>query len=170
MGAAGATEPRGARGLRVRPATEDDLEIVTALRLALMREHSASAIYGRTRHDIGARARRLYLAQLRADDQVTLLAERRGEVVGVLRCLHSAGHPLLLPAAYGYISSVYVRPAARRTGVLRALLDEATRWCRARGLTEMRLHSAAEMPVSNAAWEGLGFGVVEHLRMRRIGD
>ena len=164
------TAPGEPAGVVVRPATEEDIDAVTELRLALLREHATNPIYGRVRPNLRGRARRLYLAQLRASDQATLLAERGADVVGLLRCVRSAGHPLLLPAEYGYVSSVYVRPEARRAGVLRALVDAAVEWCRARGLTEMRLHNAAESPLSNAAWEALGFGVVEHLRLRRLGD
>ena len=36
-----------------------------------------------------------------------------------LRCMLAAGSPLLLPERYGYVSSAYVRPAARRRGVRR---------------------------------------------------
>ena len=72
-----------------------------------------------------------------------LLAELAGDVVGILRCVESLGSPLLDPARYTYISSVYVRPEARRRGVLRALVSEAERWSRARGLDQMRLHNVA---------------------------
>jgi aminoglycoside 6'-N-acetyltransferase I len=60
---------------------------------------------------------------------------------------------------------VYVIPAARRRGVLRALLAAAAAWCKSRGLTEMRLHNPADSDVANAAWEALGFTIVEHLRV-----
>jgi ribosomal protein S18 acetylase RimI-like enzyme len=154
--------------VRVRPATPEDLSVVVDLRLALVIEHAENIIYGRTRRDMRARARQLYLSQLRSPREVTLLAERDGTVVGILRCIDSAGHPLLHPDRYGYISSVYVRPAARRHGVVRALMGAAERWCRERGLDELRLHNAADNPLSNATWEALGFEVAEHLRVRRL--
>lgn len=158
----------GAGGVQVRPAAPGDLDVVLELRLSLLGEHAANPVYGRLRRDARTRARRLYLAQLRAPHEVTLLAERRRAVVGILRCVDSGGHPLLLPPRYAYVSSVFVRPAARRHGVLRALLTAAEAWCRERGLDEMRLHNAADNPLSNAAWDALGFGIVEHLRVRRL--
>jgi ribosomal protein S18 acetylase RimI-like enzyme len=164
----GAAGRAAARGIVVRPATEDDLGAIVELRLALLREHQASPIYGRVRRDAPARARRLFLAQLRSPGEITLLAERRGEVVGILRCLRSGGHPLLHPDAYGYVSSVYVHPGVRRAGVLKSLVAAAEDWCREHGLDELRLHNSADNPLANAAWEALGFRVVEHLRMRRI--
>ncbi len=152
----------------MRPATVDDLETVLGLRLALLREYRANLLYGRLRPDARQRARQLFAAQLASPSEVTLLAERDGEVVGILRCVESVGYPLLFPSHHGYISSVYVRPAARHSGVLRTLLAEATSWCKARNLTELRLHSTAENAVANAAWEALGFEIVEHLRVRLL--
>jgi GNAT superfamily N-acetyltransferase len=96
------------------------------------------------------------------------LADLSGETVGVLRCIHSSGSPLLDPPQYAYVSSVYVVPKARERGVLRALLAAADEWCLDRGLDEMRLHNAADNPLANAAWEALGFEVAEHLRVRSL--
>jgi ribosomal protein S18 acetylase RimI-like enzyme len=152
-------------GLTVRPATMADLAVVVELRLALLREHSLNPIYRRLRADAPARASRLFAAQLRSSNEVIFLAESNGIPVGVLRCVASAGLPLLLPARHGYISSVYVVPTARRHGVLRALFTAAIGWCRARGLREARLHNAVENETANAVWDALGFQVVEHLRV-----
>jgi ribosomal protein S18 acetylase RimI-like enzyme len=155
-------------GVTVRAATSDDLDIVLAFRLALLREHAGNPVYGRLRADAPERARRLFASQLVAADEVTFLAERGRAAVGVLRCMESRGSPLLDPPRYGYVASVYVVPAERRSGVLHALLDAASDWCAVRGLDEIRLHSAADNDVGNAAWEALGFTVVEHLRTRPL--
>jgi ribosomal protein S18 acetylase RimI-like enzyme len=152
----------------VRPATLDDLETVVSLRLALLREHGTNPVYRRLRPDAPERARKLFGAQLGSSHEVTFLAERHGDVVGILRCVESVGSPLLFPAQYGYVSSVYVVPEARRRGVLKALLAQAVRWCEWRGLPEMRLHSTSDGESANAAWTALGFEVVEHLRVKEI--
>jgi ribosomal protein S18 acetylase RimI-like enzyme len=154
--------------LSIRAATLADLETVVALRLTLLREEHDCPIYGRVRADAVRRARHLYRAQLESPVEVTLLAERDGVARGILRCVESNGHPLLDPDRYAYVSSVYVVPEARRAGVVRALLDRASQWCRDRGLDEMRLHSAAGSTTANAAWDALGFRVVEHLRRRAV--
>ena len=158
-------DPRLDAGLTVRAATMADLAIVVELRLALLREHSQNPIYRRMRPDAPARASRLFAAQLRCPSEVIFLAESDGVAVGVLRCVASAGLPLLFPAKHGYISSVYVVPNARRHGVLRALFTSAIGWCRERGLREARLHNAVENATANAVWDALGFRVVEHLRV-----
>jgi ribosomal protein S18 acetylase RimI-like enzyme len=156
--------------VRIRQATTADLDVVVALRLALLREHGTNAVYGRLRDDAPARARRLFGTQLASAGEVTFLAERDGEAVGIARCMESTGSPLLDPPRYGYLGSVYVVPTARRSGIMRALLAAGETWCARRGLGELRLHSTADHEGSNAAWDALGFTVVEHLRIRPIGD
>ena len=163
-----ARRPSPVSRLSVRQATAKDLPAILALRMALLREHAHNAIYGRLRPDAETRAAKLFAAQLQSPNEVIFLADVAGEAVGVLRCIHSAGSPLLDPPQYAYVSSVYVVPKARERGVLRALLAAADDWCEARGLDEMRLHNAADNPLANAAWEALGFEVVEHLRVRSL--
>lgn len=156
------------RALTIRRAQPGDLTDVVRLRIALLREHADNPVYGRLREDAAERAKDVFAAQLRLEDQVTFLAERGGAAIGIMRCADTAGSPLLYPARYGYISSVYVVPEERRHGVLRALFASAEEWCRSRGLTELRLHNAPENPLSSGAWTALGFEVVEHLRARPI--
>lgn len=153
--------------ITVRAATAADLETVVALRIALLREARDHPVYGRLRRDAPHRARRLFRLQLESPREVTFLAEREREAVGILRCIESEGSPLLDPPCYAYVSSVYVVPGARRSGVLRLLLQYAAAWCTQRGLDEMRLHSASGSE-ANAAWEALGFRVVEQLRVRPV--
>jgi GNAT superfamily N-acetyltransferase len=153
----------------VRQAGPQDLATVVALRLSLLREHGDHPIYGRLRSDAPHRARELFAAQLDSPSEVMFLAERGGQVIGILRVVESAGSPLLHPSRYGYVSSVFVTPSARRSGVLRALLDRAVAWCEDRGLDEMRLHSVAGDAVSEAAWDACGFEVVEYVRLKKIG-
>lgn len=164
-----ASSRRPPSAITVRLALPDDLPTVVALRLSLLREHSGHPIYGRLRGDVAHRAHDLFAAQLDSPNEVILLAERAGQVVGILRCVESTGSPLLHPTRYGYVSSVFVTPSARRAGVLRALLDRAVAWCEERGLGEMRLHSVAGDAVSEAAWDALGFEVVEYVRLKKIG-
>jgi len=154
--------------ITVRTATQADLADVVALRLALLREYRDNVIYGRLRPDAQERAERLFSRQLGSPHEVIFLAHQDLRTVGILRCLHSTASPLLYPAEYGYISSVYVIPALRRGGVLHLLFDEAVRWCRRRGLTEVRLHNAANNATANATWDALGFDVVEVLRVKSL--
>jgi len=152
----------------VRPARPRDLDAVVALRVALLREHPDHPIYGRLRTEIDRRARELFAAQLRSTSETIFLAELASDVVGIIRCVESAGSPLLEPARYAYVSSAYVRPESRRRGVLRALVAEVERWCRARGLDQMRLHNVAGSAAAERAWDALGFSIVEQVRFRQL--
>jgi ribosomal protein S18 acetylase RimI-like enzyme len=154
--------------LAVRPARLDDLDQIVALRVALLREYREHPLYTELRDDVHDRARELYFSQLTAPDETIFLAERAGRVVGLLRCVDTPGSPLLMPERYCYVSSVYVMPAERRRGVLRALLAAAERWCEQRGLAEMRLHNAASARTAAAVWSAFGFEVVEEVRRRRL--
>lgn len=152
----------------VRPATLADLDIVVELRLALLREYATHPVYGRLRPDAESRARPLFASQIESPHEEILLAEREGSVVGIMRCAESAGSPLLIAPRYCYVSSVYVRPEARRTGVLRALLGRAREWCAERGLREMRLHNVPSSAAAAGAWTALGFDVIEHVRLKSL--
>ena len=163
------TPTSGQSSLRVRTATDADLPTIVEMRLALLRNHPDHPIYGRLRHDARERAYAVFGSQLRSPNEAMFLAERDGEVVGILRCVDTPNSPLLHPDKYCYVSSVYVRPAARRRGVLKALLQRARSWCTERGLSEMRLHNVPS-GVASAAWQAEGFTVVEEVRLRHLGD
>ena len=152
----------------VRRATQADLDVVVELRLALLREYGDHPVYGRLRPDAESRAQQAFAAQLDSPSECVFLAEENGETVGLLRCVESVSSPLLVPDRYCYVSSVYVKPGMRRRGLLRALIQRASSWCEERGLTEMRLHNVGTRKSSAAAWDSLGFEVVEQVRLRKL--
>ena len=152
----------------MRAARLDDLPTVVELRMALLREYGDHALYRDLRSDAMLRAFDLYRAQLASPSETIFLAERGGHAVGILRCVDTPGSPLMHPDRYCYVSSAYVRPAERRRGVLRTMVDAAERWCNERGLTEMRLHSSTSSAPATQTWNTLGFDVVEQVRRRVI--
>ncbi len=145
-----------------------DAERIAELRLALIGEHRSNAIYARLRRDAPSRAVDLTKEQLASDREAMFVATRDDRIIGVLRCIDQRGHRLLRPSRFALISTVYVDPAVRRQGVLRSLMEAAIGWSRERGLTEMRLQNAADNPLAVAAWEALGFRVVEQIRLRPL--
>lgn len=160
----------GVTGVTVRRATADDLDTVVDLRVALLREYGEHPVYGRLRADAEERARPMFAAQLDSQTEVMFLAEQNEVAVGLLRCVESTASPLLWPDRYCYLSSAYVRPDFRRKGVLHELFEHAVGWCKARGLTEIRLHNVGSRASSAAAWDSMGFAVVEQVRMLRLSD
>ena len=159
-----------ARGVTVRRATLADLDTVVAMRLALLREYHDHPVYGRMRSDAESVAHSVFARQLESAHETSFLAELNGEPVGLMRCVEAAASPLFVPDRYCYVSSVYVRPDHRRRGVLRVLLGRARDWCTERGLTEMRLNSVGAHANAAAAWDALGFDVVEQVRVLRLGS
>ena len=158
----------GRDGIVIRRATSSDLDTIIALRIALLREYGEHPIYGRLRPDAEKRARPMFATQLDSDNEVMFIAEEHGSALGLIRCVESAASPLLIPDRYCYVSSVYVTPQHRRRGILRRLLARARTWCQERGLTEMRLHNVGSRASTAAAWDALGFEVVEQVRVLRF--
>lgn len=156
------------RDISVRRAQLDDLSAIVELRLALLREYKDHPLYGNLRPDVEERAHHLYRTQLTSTHDTIFVAEIDGRIVGVMRCVDTPSSPLFFPERYCYVSSVYVRPADRRKGVLRALLAAADRWCDEHGIVEMRLHNSATAAVAEQAWSALGFEIVEHVRRRPL--
>ena len=152
------------KNLTIRQATPADLDSVLALRMALLREYPEHPIYGRLRQNAEQLARPIF----ESGNEATFLAEVDRAPIGVLRTVEAAASPFLIPDRYCYVSSVYVRPEHRRHGILRALVSHAQTWCERRGLSEMRLHSVGTHELAAAAWDALGFEVVEQVRVRRV--
>jgi GNAT superfamily N-acetyltransferase len=141
---------------------------ITALRLSLLREEGKSPLFARPRADAGARAKQLSESQVVGNHEVVFLAEWRETIIGMLRCVIGRGSPLIIGTRYCLLTSAYVRPAARRRGVLAALVRSAEDWCRSQGLCEMRLHCTVENVGGHAAWAALGFVAAEVLLRREI--
>jgi ribosomal protein S18 acetylase RimI-like enzyme len=158
--------------LSVRRATPADLPIVVRFRLALLRHHARRipGVAARVHPRAADRARRHAARCLADPTERTWLAHLDATPVGVLRCTVSANSAVLRPVRYGYLAMVYVAPAARRHGVLRRLVRVAERWCARQGLDEVRLHVHPANPDGVAAWDALGFDVVEQVRARRLGE
>lgn len=136
--------------------------------MALLREYHDHPVYGRLRHDADELAHDVFAKQLESQMEASFLAEDGVEGVGMLRCVETYASPLFVPDRYCYVSSVYVRPTHRRRGILRALLTQAHVWSAERGLTEMRLNSVGPETPAAAAWDALGFDVVEQVRVLRL--
>ncbi|HVM56406.1 MAG TPA: GNAT family N-acetyltransferase [Gaiellaceae bacterium] len=131
----------------IRPATPDDLPLVTELWLAFEAEipdapwrdsdsdEDVAALPGKISDEI----------VLLADDGAGLaIASRRG-------------------ARLGFLDVLYVRPEARGAGVGRALLQEAATRLRALGVDTLELEVLASNDDAQRIYERWGFSPVEHV-------
>ena len=142
----------------VRRAEPRDLETVVELRRALRREERPDA------PDADDDLRTMTRRQLHGSSQIILLAATRDRSVGMLRCaLQSPADPAVSTAL---LTTAWVHPAFRRTGVMTRLVADATDWCAAQGVYDVRLRNAYHNAVASAAWEALGFRIVQVIRQR----
>jgi GNAT superfamily N-acetyltransferase len=162
--------PRAQRTRRfsVREATVADLPRLVALRLALLREEVGNPFFAHPHPDAEERALTLTRTELAAPDGVFLVAQRGTDVIGMLRCRIVRRTPLVIETRQALVTTVYVVPEQRRTGVLRALLAAADGWCRQQRLRGMRLQCAITNEAGRKAWESLGFSPAETLYLRTI--
>lgn len=155
---------------KLREATKEDLEELVALWAHYLRVHRANPAYRQLTKDALERRRRTYASYIeRPDAAVFVLACPDGGLDGMITCLIEDNVPYFKPGRYVRIQTPFVRPDARRRGNLKRLLRAATRWSRERGMTEMRLYTAADNVVANAISEELGFEAILVVRRRPVG-
>ena len=142
--------------LRIRKAGPPDRDVVHGLLTAQMVEHRLPAEPERIDRGLDAAFRRGSPAWL-------FLAERDGQPLGVFLAnqivsVEKGGETL-------WIEELYVAPAARRTGVARALLAHALDEARRRGLRAFDLEVVPTQAAALALYRALGFEDVPRQRM-----
>jgi aminoglycoside 6'-N-acetyltransferase I len=141
--------------LEVRQALPSDLEAVVALRVRLWPEGGAAEHRAETADTLAGRPRSTMPLSV-------LVAERDGRIVGFAEVSlrsHADGCDPSLPC--GFLEGWYVEPEHRRSGVGRALVEAAVRWCRDQGAVELASDTWASNQESQRAHEALGFEAVD---------
>ena len=134
--------------LRVRPATESDLEKILDL-------------YAQTEFDAGdvlplAAAKHVFERFADYPDYTLYVAEHGGEIVGTfaLLVMHNLGH---LGAPSAIVEDVAVAPTLQRHGIGNAIMQFALGLCRDKGCYKLMLSSNAKRERAHAFYESLGF-------------
>ena len=145
--------------LCIRLATEADRPALLEQFLGLNRYEDL--ITGDRRTDLaGAEATLVAgLADVAATGGQALVAELGGRVVGHLFVVIRMDHPYVREALrpYAYVTELFVRDEARGAGVGAALLAEAERVARARGVPRLGLGVLVGNGRAQALYERLGF-------------
>jgi GNAT superfamily N-acetyltransferase len=134
--------------LRVRPATESDLEKILDL-------------YAQTEFDAGdvlplAAAKHVFERFADYPDYTLYVAEHGGEIVGTfaLLVMHNLGH---LGAPSAIVEDVAVAPTLQRHGIGKVMMQFALGLCRDKGCYKLMLSSNSKRERAHAFYESLGF-------------
>ena len=159
-------------GIRVRPATPDDLGVATALTLAEAHHHHRAPIFAFAPPGLDAARRRDMAENLADREAIVLLAERSGTIVGgiVAHPIANLGRwmPSFTPTPCLYIESAYVEPQARGLGILRALVAALADRAGQRRLAGLFVTYLPANRGAAYAWRGLGFAPLVVIHQRRI--
>lgn len=136
--------------LTVRRALERDVAVLTTFTL-----EEAKAAEGRDLDDEVVSSAILAAVRNPRSKATYYVADRDGEPVG--HCSTFREWSDWRDAAYTWVQSMYVAPAARKTGVMQAMLDRVTEDARAAGSPELRIYVHVGNDRALAAWKREGF-------------
>jgi ribosomal protein S18 acetylase RimI-like enzyme len=145
--------------VRIRRATDADVPALGRLGASLLRLHYTydPQRFMAPRGDPEEGYAWFLGSQLREDDAVIFVAERKGDIVGYV---YGGLEPLSwkeLREAAGFIHDVVVDDAHRRGGVASALLDAASAWLKSRGAPRVMLWTAERNHAAQRLFEQAGF-------------
>ena len=145
--------------VRIRRATDADVPALGRLGASLLRLHYTydPQRFMAPRGDPEEGYAWFLGSQLREEDAVIFVAERKGDIVGYV---YAGLEPLSwkeLREAAGFIHDVLVDEAHRRGGVAGALLDAASEWLKSRGAPRVMLWTAERNHAAQRLFEQAGF-------------
>jgi ribosomal protein S18 acetylase RimI-like enzyme len=110
-------------------------------------------------------------AWVAAADRIVFVAEEGGRVpVGYGAARIVGGNGWQLPETLGEITDCFVIPARRRRGTARRIASRLAADLYDRGISTVRLNTAAKNPASQAFWKAMGYEALEAILERRNGD
>ncbi len=141
--------------MRIREATDDDLDAVAALRLQFLAEHRGIGV-AQLPAEFATTTRAFLRRHLESRTSRSWLAEHDGAVVGgvTMLMLDLPPRPEDASGREGYLINMFVVPAHRRRGVGRELLDECRRSAEQLGLRRLQLHATDD---GRSLYERAGF-------------
>ena len=145
--------------VRIRRATDADVPALGRLGASLLRLHYTydPQRFMAPRGDPEEGYAWFLGSQLREDDAVIFVAERKGDIVGYVYAGLEPQSWKELREAAGFIHDVLVDEAHRRGGVAGALLDAAREWLKSRGAPRVMLWTAERNHAAQRLFEQAGF-------------
>jgi ribosomal protein S18 acetylase RimI-like enzyme len=103
-------------------------------------------------------------------DQTLLVAELGGEVIGLVHVeiYDTPPLPVMVPRRRAHIEDIVVHPRKQRGGVGKRLMEEAARWAREQGATQIVLTVWRGNEVAQRFYESLGYKEVSRVLERDL--
>jgi len=145
-----------------------DIDCVGALWAAVAEHHGRLDPLFTPRPGADAEIRNLIAAQLRDRDSAIFVWDAGAGPEGFCTVRVDRAPPILAEVERAEITDLGVREGLRRRGIGRALVDAATDWIAARGVTRVEVRVAAGNREGQAFWRALGFGDLMDVLHRQL--
>jgi GNAT superfamily N-acetyltransferase len=155
---------------RVRIAQLREIDRVAAL-WALITEHHADLdpLFRMRRGPVAEGELRELLRALHRDpDAEILVYDRNGTPEGLCIVRIDRAPPILEETERAEITDLGVRPAFRRQGVGRLLVEQAQAWVRDRGVARIEIQVATGNPEGQAFWRAIGYANLMDVLHKRL--
>jgi len=155
---------------RVRIARLREIDRIAAL-WALITEHHAALdpLFRMRRGPVAEGELRELLRALHRDpDAEILVYDRNGTPEGLCIVRIDRAPPILEETERAEITDLGVRPALRRQGVGRLLVEEAQAWVRDRGVARIEIQVATGNPEGQAFWRAIGYADLMDVLHKRL--
>ena len=150
----------------IRPATIDDLLVVSQLQKAFLNEHER--LYDSVFYRMNDNASQEWLSwaqkKLR-EDELGLFVAEKNTIVGYVSGWTESRSPIYVLKNIGYLSNMYVMPAARKQGIASQLNQALLTWFKNRDIEYVELVVNSQANASVNSWIRLGYSEVSK-RMR----
>ena len=163
-------EEEESEGGRVRIARLREIDRIAAL-WALITEHHAALdpLFRMRRGPVAEGELRELLRALHRDpDAEILVYDRNGTPEGLCIVRIDRAPPILEETERAEITDLGVRPAFRRQGVGRLLVEEAQAWVRDRGVARIEIQVATGNPEGQAFWRAVGYADLMDVLHKRL--
>jgi GNAT superfamily N-acetyltransferase len=156
----------GREEIIIREARPSDIDLLTEMRMALLREMGNIASDADAAALAGA-VRNYFMEKLPGGRFLAWLAGTDGLVVGTSGLVHLEKPPLVgnLSGREGYVMNMYTLPAWRRKGIAGALLDTVIGYERGSGVKRIWLHAT---PPGETVYRKAGFTPVGEKNPSRV--
>ena len=143
----------------IRPGTEEDLTEMLRLWREMMDYHArVESRFRPAPPPVGEQVWEKYVREdiMGSENWCVFVAEADGRLDGQIMGNIREQVPVFESERYGYVTDVVVDPAARRSGVGRALFEALQEWMRERGAHYVQLQVAHHNLASQAFWRAMG--------------